>query len=97
MYFHRYPQQPVDAISVERFPQRIHPQLTAPVDKFWIATSLCYFLVAEQESNQRIQLKGALRANRAPLKNPPAALLEDIKKSILQNPNFIQKIGTFSE
>ena len=44
------------------------------------SNSMCYFLVAEQESNQRSQLKRALRAalpraKSAPLKNLPGAHL----------------------
>ena len=55
-----------------------------------------YFLVAEQESNQRTQPKGALRANRAPLGNPPAAILKHCAKRYCRELYFWQKIGTFS-
>ena len=56
----------------------------------------CYFLVSEQESNQRTQPKGALRANRAPLGNPPAAIPKHCAKRYCRELNFWQKIGTFS-
>ena len=56
--------------------------------------TLCYFLVTEQESNQRTQPKGALRANAPPLGIPPP-----LRRNIMQiccAAYFMQKIGTFS-
>ena len=52
--------------------QEKFPQSTGVVDKFFTIKGRCYFLVTEQESNQRTQLKEALRKG-ALLKNPPAA------------------------
>ena len=59
---------------VYSFPEQKFPQLTAPVEKNLLTKGLCYFLVSEQESNQRTQLKEALKAA---LPRVPAALLKN--------------------
>ena len=52
-------------------PQEKFPQFTSPVDKILTTKGICYFLVAEQESNQRSQLKEAL-SRLLPQSKPPS-------------------------
>ena len=91
------------------FPQMFFPHSTGAVEKFWSAESPgsggCYFLVSEQESNQRSRPKG--RFEKAPPLETPAALLAgDQKCSDFWSPTAQRlavfflgrhpKIGTFS-
>ena len=70
LIIHSHPQPPVDKFFNRIYPQHFSSHSTMSVDKFLITKGFCYFLVAEQESNQRTQPKGGFLQSRPPLETP---------------------------